>query len=106
MFSDRQWEKQVKRKQKLRELRADRASFLSVVADSAQVQVWLIKRTMLDYMAWSTRKNLIARARHLADEDRPENIKNFERQKVNMQNWESFKEKLALNIMRTKKAHH
>ncbi len=110
LFSNRQWEK-VEKEAVTRSLRPEsRGSFLSVVADSAIVKTLIIRKGMLEYIAKNIKRSIINRIKQFQDEDRPGNIKGFEKQKADMQKWETFKERLAIDILKggaaMRKSHH
>ena len=103
ILSERQWKKTKKAKDVPEDDEASysKKSLLSVIADSAEVLVWVIKREMLEYLSQEAKKNIISRIRLFTDEDRPNSIMNVKEQRASMQKWETFKEKLALSIMKT-----
>ncbi len=118
VISERQWNKIIKSRSKegptgsgeeakLDEKSEGREAFLSVVADSAEVHVWVIKRGMLDYLHRGTKKVIVERARHFTDQDRPEDAGKFKDMKAGLQKWEIYKERLAQDIVKgLRKAHH
>ena len=81
----------------------NRDSYLSVVADSANVKVIVIKRGMIEFIPRKVKKNLLSRIRHFEDIDRPFNRQKFEAQKAGLRNWNLYKEKLAASIIGEKK---
>lgn len=111
LYSNRQWEHQKAKHigpQFFYSKIDTRASYLSVIADSAIVKVLLIKRGMLSYLSSTIKRNIINRIKQFQDEDRPGNMRGLEHQKADMQKWENYKEKIAIHILRTstKKGFH
>ncbi len=74
LFSARQWLLHVQGKCETMSASTDledRSSTRAIVADTAAVRVWIIRREMLEYLQRPVRKDLCSRVRHFDDDDRP-----------------------------------
>lgn len=102
LFSEVQWSKFVRSKLNLEEnveIQNDRRGFLSVIADTAEVSVYIIRKEMLALLPKKLKKEVLRRIALLDEKDRPLSRKDLQIRRADNLKWDKYKEKVATEII-------
>lgn len=94
IFSEAQWHKVARSKYQWRkneELHKSRNSLLNIIANTAEVKVWILQKGMLDFLPKNNKKIFYSRIKQCEDVDRPFKTKKIDRERKKMNRMAPFK---------------
>ena len=103
-----QWNQHIKAKLRAPDhldLAINRCSFVSVIADAAEVRVYVIRREMLVFMTKRVKKEIMSRIYYLEDKDRPLSLRELQIEKANYLQWGRYKQRVAATVLSGRRCH-